>query len=50
MSLPLTGLRVIELGQLIAGPFASKILALRNWAITVRQPTKTAIAFQSTAT
>ena len=27
MSLPLTGLRVIELGQLIAGPFASKILA-----------------------
>jgi crotonobetainyl-CoA:carnitine CoA-transferase CaiB-like acyl-CoA transferase len=27
MQLPLTGLRVIELGQLIAGPFASKILA-----------------------
>ena len=27
MSLPLSGLRVIELGQLIAGPFASKILA-----------------------
>jgi len=27
MSLPLTGLRVVELGQLIAGPFASKILA-----------------------
>lgn len=27
MSLPLAGLRVIELGQLIAGPFASKILA-----------------------
>lgn len=27
MTLPLTGLRVIELGQLIAGPFASKILA-----------------------
>ncbi len=27
MSLPLTDLRVIELGQLIAGPFASKILA-----------------------
>ncbi len=27
MTLPLSGLRVIELGQLIAGPFASKILA-----------------------
>lgn len=27
MSLPLSGLKVIELGQLIAGPFASKILA-----------------------
>jgi len=27
MPLPLAGLRVIELGQLIAGPFASKILA-----------------------
>jgi formyl-CoA transferase len=27
MSLPLSGLRVLELGQLIAGPFASKILA-----------------------
>ena len=26
MTLPLSGLRVIELGQLIAGPFASKIL------------------------
>ena len=26
MSLPLEGLRVIELGQLIAGPFAAKIL------------------------
>ncbi|NQW84967.1 MAG: CoA transferase [Alcaligenaceae bacterium] len=27
MTLPLSGLRVIELGQLIAGPFASKMLA-----------------------
>ena len=27
MSLPLEGLKVIELGQLIAGPFAAKILA-----------------------
>ena len=26
MTLPLSGLRVIELGQLIAGPFASKML------------------------
>ena len=25
-SLPLQGLRVIEMGQLIAGPFASKLL------------------------
>ena len=27
MTLPLSGLRVLELGQLIAGPFASKMLA-----------------------
>ncbi len=27
MPLPLDGLKVIELGQLIAGPFAAKILA-----------------------
>lgn len=27
MSLPLEGIRVVEMGQLIAGPFASKILA-----------------------
>ena len=26
-SLPLSGLRVLELGQLIAGPFATRILA-----------------------
>ncbi|EGH48684.1 CAIB/BAIF family protein, partial [Pseudomonas syringae pv. pisi str. 1704B] len=27
MSLPLQGIKVVELGQLIAGPFAAKILA-----------------------
>lgn len=27
MSLPLDGIKVVEMGQLIAGPFAAKILA-----------------------
>jgi len=27
MSLPLEGIKVVEMGQLIAGPFAAKILA-----------------------
>ena len=41
MSLPLSGLRVIELGQLIAGPFASKILAEFGADVIKIEPPKT---------
>ncbi|MFY9136921.1 CaiB/BaiF CoA transferase family protein [Zwartia sp.] len=41
MSLPLSGLRVIELGQLIAGPFASKILAEFGADVIKVEPPKT---------
>jgi formyl-CoA transferase len=40
-SLPLSGLRVIELGQLIAGPFASKILAEFGADVIKIEPPKT---------
>jgi crotonobetainyl-CoA:carnitine CoA-transferase CaiB-like acyl-CoA transferase len=41
MSLPLSGLRVLELGQLIAGPFASKILAEFGADVIKIEPPKT---------
>jgi crotonobetainyl-CoA:carnitine CoA-transferase CaiB-like acyl-CoA transferase len=41
MSLPLSGLRVLELGQLIAGPFASKILAEFGAEVIKIEPPKT---------
>ena len=41
MALPLSGLRVIELGQLIAGPFASKILAEFGADVIKIEPPKT---------
>jgi crotonobetainyl-CoA:carnitine CoA-transferase CaiB-like acyl-CoA transferase len=41
MSLPLSGLRVLELGQLIAGPFASKILAEFGADVVKIEPPKT---------
>lgn len=41
MTLPLSGLRVIELGQLIAGPFASKILAEFGADVIKIEPPKT---------
>ncbi len=41
MSLPLSGLKVIEIGQLIAGPFASKILAEFGADVIKIEPPKT---------
>lgn len=41
MSLPLSGLRVLELGQLIAGPFASKILGEFGADVIKIEPPKT---------
>jgi crotonobetainyl-CoA:carnitine CoA-transferase CaiB-like acyl-CoA transferase len=41
MSLPLSGLRVLELGQLIAGPFDSKILAEFGADVIKIEPPKT---------